>query len=67
LPLNSEIELKTILIRCNKCLKIPDAIIVASALALGATLLTNDQQMLKIKWPGLVIHSALDLNNRFKQ
>jgi predicted nucleic acid-binding protein len=62
LPLNNEIEIITILIRRDKLLKIPDAIIVASAVVCGATLFTNDNRILKLKWPGLDVRSVLELN-----
>jgi predicted nucleic acid-binding protein len=56
LPLNDEIEAST-LIRRNKSLKLPDAIIAASALFVGATLLTNDDNFNKLKWPKLDVQS----------
>jgi len=38
-------------LRCQHRLRLPDAIIAASALALDATLLTNDQRLLAL--PGV--------------
>jgi predicted nucleic acid-binding protein len=55
-PLSRKIKLTTIAIRCqNTKLKIPDAAIAASAVLLHATLLTNDQHLLTLQWPGLTI------------
>ncbi|GMO68103.1 MAG: type II toxin-antitoxin system VapC family toxin [Treponemataceae bacterium] len=34
-------------------LKLPDAIVAATAVMLSATLVTRDEKMLKLKWPGL--------------
>jgi hypothetical protein len=50
------------MIRRKSHLKILDAIIVSAILFLNGILITNDQQLLKIKWLGLVIRSSLDLN-----
>jgi predicted nucleic acid-binding protein len=57
LPLTEEIKNFTILIRRKKLLKIPDAIIVASAVVCGATLLTNENKVLNFEWPGLKVQS----------
>jgi predicted nucleic acid-binding protein len=59
---NKEIENYAIIIRRNSLLKIPDAFIAATALAQDAPLITNDYQLLKIKWPGLEVRSFLELN-----
>jgi predicted nucleic acid-binding protein len=56
LPVMDEIIKATILIRSNTHLKIPDAIIAASALVVGAILVTNDSKLLKLNWPGLEIN-----------
>ncbi|KAI9130130.1 type II toxin-antitoxin system VapC family toxin [Acaryochloris sp. CCMEE 5410] len=45
IPLDTEIAQKTITLRRQHRLKTPDAIIVASAMAMKATLITNDQQL----------------------
>lgn len=47
-PINQDITKKTIWLRRQYQLKIPDAIVVASAWSMEATLLTNDQQLTKI-------------------
>jgi predicted nucleic acid-binding protein len=40
--------------RCGKpCPKLPDAIIAATAVLLGAILVTDDAKLLKLDWPGL--------------
>lgn len=46
--LNETIAEKTIQLRQQYSLKIPDAIIAASAWDCGATLITNDQQLSKV-------------------
>ena len=40
-------------------LKLPDAIIAASAVILDATLVTNDETILRLDWPGFAACSAL--------
>ncbi|MCX7048343.1 MAG: type II toxin-antitoxin system VapC family toxin [Candidatus Sumerlaeota bacterium] len=47
LDLTQEIKELTIQLRKNSVLKMPDAIIAASAIASNAELLTNDQRLLK--------------------
>ena len=39
-------------------LKLPDAIIAASAVVLDATLVTNDETMLRLEWPGFAACNA---------
>jgi len=48
---NLDDEIKNLAIEWRKRyrLKLPDAIIAATSLSLGATLLTNDQQLLKLQ------------------
>jgi predicted nucleic acid-binding protein len=36
-------------------LKLPDAVIAATAVVLGATLLSNDAHLLKLVWPGYIV------------
>lgn len=48
LPLSLEIENKTIQIRQSRRIKLPDAIIAATALELGLELLTLDKQLLSV-------------------
>ncbi len=47
IDINSEIKENTIKIRKNKNLKIPDAIIVATALSIDAVLVTADKDIIK--------------------
>jgi predicted nucleic acid-binding protein len=55
IPLNENIKQEAIRIRRygKPRLKLPDAIIAATALVLDATLVTNDSTMLKQNWQGL--------------
>ncbi|MDR2410204.1 MAG: PIN domain-containing protein [Bacteroidales bacterium] len=56
--LDEEIVSMTVQIRRKyTSLKLPDAITAASALAVGATLLTNDKQLIRFNWPELKISS----------
>jgi predicted nucleic acid-binding protein len=49
--LTSEVKSSAIRLRSQHLLKLPDAIVAATALTLGATLLTNDAKLLQL--PGL--------------
>jgi predicted nucleic acid-binding protein len=53
IPLTKKVEQNTILIRRSKRLKIPDAIIAASALSAKATIISRDDHLLSLNWPGL--------------
>jgi predicted nucleic acid-binding protein len=57
-PLNNEVEQETIAIRRKFRPKLPDAIIAATALALGATLITGDGPLAKNGISGLQIFLA---------
>ena len=46
--LTAEVKTAAIELRRRHSVKLPDAIVAASALVLGAELLTNDQQLLRI-------------------
>jgi predicted nucleic acid-binding protein len=46
-PLNDEVEAEAIKIRRASKIKLPDCIIAATALTLGATLLTRDSDLVK--------------------
>jgi predicted nucleic acid-binding protein len=48
LPLDEEVKRKTIALKKKYKLKIPDAIICATAISNDATLLTNDRQLFNI-------------------
>jgi predicted nucleic acid-binding protein len=58
IPLNRKVEKNTILIRRSKSLKLPDSIIAASALAMGATIISRDDHLLNLGWPGLQVISG---------
>jgi predicted nucleic acid-binding protein len=50
--LNERIKKETISLRRKTKIKLPDAIVVATSIILGTTLLTFDDQLLKLTWPG---------------
>ena len=50
--INSAIKKQTIELRRSARIKLPDAIIAATSIALNAVLLTRDDQLLKLSWPG---------------
>ena len=52
-PLNDAIEQKAIDVRSTTSLKLPDSIIVATAIVLDAILLTDDTELLALSLPGL--------------
>jgi predicted nucleic acid-binding protein len=52
-PLNDEVEAEAIKIRRASKIKLPDCIIAATAIVLDAALLTRDDGLLKLDWPGL--------------
>ena len=52
IPLSETIETTVIAMRRVVRLKLPDAIIAATALAIGATLITCDQRLCDMDWPG---------------
>jgi predicted nucleic acid-binding protein len=52
-PLTKKVERNTILIRRGKRLKMPDAIIAASALSVKAIMISRDEHLLGLHWPGL--------------
>ena len=56
-PLNDEVESKTIAIRRKFNLKLPDAIIAASAVVTESTLITRDNRLASVKWPRLHIQA----------
>jgi predicted nucleic acid-binding protein len=58
IPLNRKIERNAILIRRARKLKLPDTIIAATALSLGATVISRDTDLLKLNWPGLPVEYA---------
>jgi hypothetical protein len=52
-PINDSIEQKAIEIRRIKNIKLPDSIIAATSIVLDAVLLTDDDHLLNLSWPGL--------------
>jgi predicted nucleic acid-binding protein len=52
-PLDDSVEKIAVEIRRNTAVKLPDCIVAATAIALDAILLTDDQILKKIVWPGL--------------
>ena len=59
IALDDRIEHAAIALRRAARLKLPDAIVAATAWAGGLALLTSDQQMLNLSWPGLEIRSPV--------
>jgi predicted nucleic acid-binding protein len=58
IPLNKKVERATILLRrARPKLRLPDAIIAATAASLNATLITNDDDILRLEVPGLKVVS----------
>jgi predicted nucleic acid-binding protein len=55
IPYNDVIEHNAILIRRNTHIKIPDAYVCSTALFIKGTLITNDNQLLKLNWSGLKV------------
>jgi predicted nucleic acid-binding protein len=53
LPMSETIENETIAIRRNTNLKLPDAIIAATAIAIGAEVASTDSHFLKCPYPKL--------------
>lgn len=55
IPLTEEIETIAIAIRRHTRIKLPDAVIVATAISMNASLLTSDQRLANLEWPGLTV------------
>ena len=51
-PINAEIEKAAIEIRRAVPLKLPDCIVAATSVILEAVLLTDDERLLNLSWPG---------------
>ena len=54
-PLNEDVEAQAIALRRSTKLKLPDAIIVASALHTDSTLITHDKYLVDLDWSDLRI------------
>ena len=52
-PINEAIERKAIEIRRTAPIKLPDSIIAATSIVFDAVLLTDDDHLLNLSWPGL--------------
>ena len=57
MPLDDVIENTAIEVRRTARLKLPDAIVVATAVSVGATLITGDRKLADFIWTGL--HSTM--------
>jgi predicted nucleic acid-binding protein len=57
-PISADIEEAAIAIRKATKIKLPDCIIAAAAIVLDAALLTSDDMLLKLSWPGLRIQNT---------
>jgi len=51
-PLDEAVERKAVEIRRATSTKLPDCIIAATAILLNAILLTDDDDLLRLSWPG---------------
>ena len=58
-PLDDEVEQAAVAIRRATAVKLPDCIIVATSIILDAVLLTDDEQLLNLSWPGLRTQNIL--------
>jgi predicted nucleic acid-binding protein len=59
IPLSEAVEEEAVMIRKTTKLKLPDCIIAATAKILGAVLLTSDDDLLKLSWPGFQVLNIL--------
>ena len=58
-PLEDTVEEEAIKLRQYTNLKLPDAIIAATAVKMGAVLLTYDNHFDNLNWPGLTVKKSL--------
>lgn len=61
MPLNDVIENEAVAIRKTARLKLPDAVIVATAVVADAMLITGDQRIARLTWHGLRTINPSDL------
>jgi predicted nucleic acid-binding protein len=54
-PLNDDVERAAIRLRRREHLKLPDAIIAATALVTDSTLITNDHKLMRLQGSGLKV------------
>jgi predicted nucleic acid-binding protein len=59
IQITEDVELNAITLRRKTSLKLPDTIIAATALSLGAVVITLDPHLLNLKWPGLQVVSSV--------
>ena len=57
--IDNSIESEVIAIRRTRKLNLPDSIIAATAIILGATLLTYDEQLLYLSWPSYNVQNYI--------
>ena len=57
--IDDSIESEVIALRRSRKLKLPDSIIAATAVVLDATLLTRDDQLLRLSWPSYQAQKAM--------
>ena len=60
-PLNADVEAMAISLRRATRRKMPDAIVAASAVVSGATLVTYDRELAATVFPGLTVHTPSGL------
>jgi predicted nucleic acid-binding protein len=58
-PLDDAVEQTAVAIRRATAVKLPDCIIAATSIILNAVLLTDDDQLLNLSWPGLRTQNIL--------
>jgi predicted nucleic acid-binding protein len=58
--INPAIKKQTIALRRSTTIKLPDAIIAATSIALHAVLLTRDAKLLRLSWPGYRAQDILE-------
>jgi predicted nucleic acid-binding protein len=56
-PIKKKVELIATLVRSKTKLKLPDSIIAATAISKNALLISGDDNLLKLKWPGLSVQA----------
>ena len=59
IDLTGAVKNETIALRRNTRIKLPDCIVVATAVVLNAVFLTADKELLNLSWPGLRTQNIL--------
>jgi len=57
--LTNNVKNETIALRRANKLKLPDCIVAATAITLNAQLLTSDNELLRLKWPGFNVKNYI--------